>query len=107
MENKDQERRLYLQKLLKEIPEVKNVYFQPPESIKMTYPCIVYSWDMNHDKRADDLLYLSRRGYSVTIIDSNPDSVIPGIFQRNFQQASFERHFVSVNLHHWVYNLYF
>lgn len=107
MENKDQERRLYFHKLFKAIPGVTEVYYQPPSSIQMHYPCIVYSWDRNYDKRADDILYSSRRGYSLTIIDSNPDSIIPGIFQRNFQQASFERHYVANNLHHWVYNIYF
>ena len=27
---------------LKEVSGYKNVYFQPPESLKMSYPCIRY-----------------------------------------------------------------
>ena len=40
-------RRLKLQKLLEDILEAngkaKNVYYQPPEGIKISYPCIVYN----------------------------------------------------------------
>lgn len=107
MEHTDQEKRLYLHKLLKAIPEVMEVYHQPPETIKMEYPCIRYKWDRNKTNHADDKVYLSRRGYLVTIIDSNPDSVIPGIFEKNFSLVQFDRSYVSNNLYHWVYTLYF
>lgn len=106
MENMDLKRRLYLQSLLKELPEVREAYFQLPEDTHLVYPCIMYKWDKNLEIRADDRLYISRRGYMVIIIDENPDSIIPGIFQRNFPMASLERTYVSDNLNHWVYNLY-
>lgn len=35
--------RLDLQTFLEELLESKNVYFQPPESVKMKYPAIVYA----------------------------------------------------------------
>lgn len=35
--------RIGLSKLLREILDSDNVYFQPPESLKMNYPAIVYS----------------------------------------------------------------
>lgn len=106
MEQMDLKRRLYLQSLLKEIPEVQEVYFQPPEDVKLKFPCIIYKWDRTKDLRADDTLYNSRRGYSITIVDQNPDSAIPIIFQKNFPLASFDRSYVSNNMNHWVYNLY-
>ena len=37
--------RLDLQTFLEELLESKNVYFQPPESVKMKYPAIVYALD--------------------------------------------------------------
>lgn len=37
--------RLNLQTFLEEILESRNVYFQPPESVKMKYPAIVYALD--------------------------------------------------------------
>lgn len=101
------DRRPYLHTLLCAIPGVTNAYHQPPETVKMTYPCIVYKWDTAYEKRANDGLYNFRKGYLVTIIDKNPDSPIPGIFHRNFPQASFDRTYVDSNLNHWVYNLVF
>lgn len=103
----DLERRMLLQNYLKTLPEVKQAYFQPSESAQMVYPCIVYKWDRQDAKYADDKLYSTRRGYLITIIDSNPDSVIPIIFQRNFQTARFDRHYTSDNMNHWVYSLFF
>lgn len=105
MDEKD--RRLYLHGLLKVIPNVNGVYYQPPSNTRLVYPCIIYSWDRNDVKHADDQGYLTRRGYTVTIVDSNPDSIIPGIFQRNFTMAKLDRTFTSDNMHHWVYDLYF
>ena len=37
--------RLDLQKIFEDILGSKNVYFQPPESLKMKYPAIRYSLD--------------------------------------------------------------
>lgn len=106
MEHLDLKRRLTLQSLLKEIPKVREVYFQPPEDIKLKFPCIIYKWDRMKEIRADNTLYNSRRGYSVTIVDQNPDSTIPIDFQKEFPLASFDRSYVSDNMNHWIYNLY-
>lgn len=37
------------------------VYFQPPESVKMIYPCIVYALDLMDMKYADDRPYLNAK----------------------------------------------
>ena len=105
MENTD--RRQFLHSLLKELPYLESVWFQPPETIRLLYPCIVYKWDGNSDRYADDTRYKSKRHYSLTIIDSNPDSVIPGVFEKNFPYATLERTYTSDGLNHWVYGLYF
>lgn len=101
------ERRKYLNSLLKALPYVKQVWFQPPENIKLEYPCIIYNWERVKDISADNMHYSSRRGYKVTIIDYNPDSVIPDLFHRNFPTASFDRSYVADGLNHWVYTLFF
>lgn len=103
----DQDRRLYLQKLLEALPGTEKVFFQPPATVKLVYPCIIYNWSGEKDFRADDALYNSKRRYSVIIIDYNPDSRIPNIFHRNFAMSSLDRTYTSDNLNHWVYTLYF
>lgn len=71
--------RLDLQTFLEELLKSKNVYFQPPESVKMKYPAIVYALDDIENVHADNGVYSSHRHYSVTVIDSDPDSELVGI----------------------------
>lgn len=53
-------------------PECR-AYFQPPSSVKMKYPAIVYALNDIENTFANDGVYLSARKYSVTVIDSDPD----------------------------------
>ena len=53
--------RLELQTLLEEILGSRNVYFQPPESVKMNYPAIVYSLDDIENSFANDGVYSSKK----------------------------------------------
>ena len=57
--------RLNLQTFLEKILESRNVYFQPPESVKMKYPAIVYALDDIENVHADNGVYSSHRHYSV------------------------------------------
>lgn len=83
-----------------------HVYFQPPSSIHMNYPCIVYERDSGDTQFADDYPYIIKRRYQITVIDKNPDSPILDKVER-LQYCTFDRHFVSDNLNHDSYNLYF
>lgn len=98
--------RLELQKLLVELLGSKNVYFQPPPTQKMQYPCILYSrYDLNMEF-ADNTPYKNKTRYQVTIIDTNPDSDIPKKVAA-LPMCSFDRFFTADNLNHDVYNLFF
>ena len=95
-----------LQNLLEDIMNSRNVYFQPPESVQLVYPCIKYSRDSGKTYFANDKPYYIKIAYQLILIDSNPDSeIIPRIEQ--LPRCTFERHFTSDNLHHYVYNLYY
>ena len=67
-------RRTDLGLILRSILGSEHVYFQPPESRKMLYPCIVYALNDIYLTSADDKTYLEKRRYSVTLVDKNPDS---------------------------------
>jgi hypothetical protein len=92
--------------LLGFMPEGGNVYFQPPENIQMTYPCIVYQRDYALNLNADNGTYHHRKRYQVTIIDKDPDSDIPDKVAA-MSYSAFLRFFVTDNLNHDVYNVYF
>lgn len=99
-------KRLELHNKLKEILGSSFVYFQPPESIRLSYPCIIYSINRIDTKHADNKPYLNTKSYTVTIIDKDPDSIIPDKFL-NLPLCKFDRFFTSDNLNHWVFNLYY
>lgn len=92
--------------LLETLLGSSNVYFQPPASFKMIYPCIVYQRDNEDNKYANNLPYSQNKRYAVTVIDRNPDSEIPDKVAA-LPLSSFTRHFTADNLNHDVYNLYF
>lgn len=49
------------------------VYFQPPESIKIDYPCFIYSLSDIKQKQADNLNYLNSKEYTVNYISRDCD----------------------------------
>lgn len=98
--------RLNLQLLLENLLGSRNVYFQPPESVKMKYPAIVYALGDIDNAYADNGVYSSHRKYSVTVIDEDPDSPFIDTVAA-LPTCRFNRYYTSDNLNHWVYSLYF
>lgn len=99
-------RRLELQTKLEGLLGNKNVYYQPPESLKMEYPCIRYSRSDIESTHADNISYSKHTRYEIIVIDKRPDNAVVERLL-NLQYASFDRHYVSNNLHHDVISLYF
>ena len=66
--------RLNLQTELETILGSRNVYFQPPSSVRMQYPAIVYSRKDIEKRPANDSAYRKLLRYEVILIDKNPDS---------------------------------
>lgn len=98
--------RVELHKLLASVSGVKQLYFQPPASIKMQYPCIVYQLSSMFEKWADNKPYVNAKCYTVTVIDKDPDSEIPNKLI-NLPFCRFDRFYPVDNLNHWVFILYF
>lgn len=99
-------KRIELQRELEALIGSRNVYFQPPATIKMAYPCIVYELSRIDVRYADDRPYSWQKGYTVTIIDKNPDSELPDKLLE-MPSCRFDRHFTGDNLHHFVFTLYY
>lgn len=100
------DRRQQLHEILCGVLGSSNVYFQPPESVKMLYPAIVYSLDDIENRYADDGVYLSCRRYAVTVIDKDPDSPIIGRVAA-LPTCSYNRHYAKDNLNHDVFTIFF
>lgn len=100
-------RRLQLHEELCSILGSRNVYFQPPESVKLKYDAIVYDVADRNGIEADDKKYGSLVGYDVTFITLDPDSQIPDILMRSFSRIRHSRSFSSGNLHHELFRIYY
>lgn len=98
--------RIDLHELLCETLGSRNVYFSSPASVKMKYPAIVYSRSNIDNNFADDSVYRQSHFYSITIIDDDPDSEIVGRVSR-LPGCKFNRHFVSDNLNHDTFTIYY
>jgi PhoPQ-activated pathogenicity-related protein len=83
-----------------------HVYFQSPPSVQMDYPAIVYQRDSGSTKFAGDKPYAYQQRYQVTVIDRDPDSVIP-VRVSKLPQCAYNRFFVAAGLNHDVFTLYF
>lgn len=82
------------------------VYFQPPPSIKMNYPCIIYRRDTVHTEFADNEPYSNKKRYLVTGIDRDPDSELPDKIG-SLPGCVYDRFYSADGLNHDVYKLFF
>lgn len=98
--------RLELHEILCEVLGSRNVYFQPPESVKMNYPAIVYSINNIDNTFADDDVYMQYYSYKVIVIDKDPDSEIVKKVSK-LPRCTFDRPYTSDNLNHDVFTLYY
>jgi hypothetical protein len=96
--------RLELQTILEGI--TPNVYFQPPSGVRMEFPCIRYQRDGSDVQWSGNLPYRLAKRYQVTVIDRNPDSVLPDQVE-GLPLCEFDRWFAADNLNHWVFTLFF
>lgn len=110
----DLKSRLDLDQELRDFLGSDNVYFSPPESLKLHYPCIVYHRTGGNAKRADNGLYDYIFEYTVTIIDKDcdsqgTDSEITMIekMMKHFPMCRYSNHRVVNNLNHDTFMLYY
>lgn len=84
----------------------RNVYYQPPSTIRMKFPAIVYFRKNIENVHANDGVYGQRDSYEITVIDEDPESEVVRAIS-TMSCCSYDRHFTSDNLHHDVFTLYY
>lgn len=98
--------RLEFQAILEEILGSRNVYFQPPASVRLKYPAIVYKRTSIDNLPADNLVYKQDTCYEVVVIDPDPDSRIVYDISK-FPKCRHINHFVEDNLNHDAFRIYY
>lgn len=97
--------RLALHELLCKKLGSRNVYFQPPESVKMKYPAIRYSRNRIENTSADNIVYKQAVSYTITVIDRDPDSAIVERVS-TIPRIMYDRSYIADNLNHDVFRLF-
>lgn len=98
------ENRLQLHNLLKTI--VDNVYFQPPPTMQIHYPCIIYYINNIGIKYANNKPYNHSIRYQVKVIDEKPDSELP-LKVASLPTVSFNNRYTSDGLNHTIFSIYY
>ena len=98
--------RLEIQSMLENMLGSRNVYYQAPASIKINYPAIIYSLESMTNDHASNGVYRTKKAYKVIYIDSNPDNEMVSVLN-NIIHSTFNSHYVSDNLNHYAYTIYF
>lgn len=95
-----------LDKILRDILGSDNVYFSPPDGMRMNYPCVVYHLSSIRTVKADNKKYLKIPRYTITLIDEDPDSIYMEPLL-DLPHCSMDNVFTYDNLNHFVYTLEF
>lgn len=97
--------RLELHEKLEKLLDSKNVYYEPPENLKIDYPCFIYGLDDVYRRPADNIGYTIQNRYQITLIDRMPDNPVRDRLLE-LPGCSFDRSYKSDNLEHYVFTLY-
>lgn len=98
-------RRLQLQETLEELLQSENVYYQPPPSVHLKYPCIIFQDNVITQRHANNSVYHIERSYTVTLITQQHDDPLMEKLAW-LPKCRFERAFTNDNLYHRVYRIY-
>ena len=99
--------RAVLHEELCELLGSRNVYFQPPESVKMKYDAIRYSLGGKSIIRASNKIYRKVNQYDGVVITRNPDTTIPDEMVSHFEMCSLGRPYTADNLNHYPFTIYY
>lgn len=96
-----------LRSKLREVLGSSAVYYDPPESVKMDYPAIVYKHSDTRYKSADGKPYIIWHIYRCTVIAKDDDvaDAIGYKLARTVDGIKYDRSDESDGLHHRIYNV--
>jgi hypothetical protein len=85
----------------------QHTYFEPPDSVRISYDAIVYERTGFNVKRANNKGYLIRDEYQVMVISKDPETELPRAILEEFEMCSPGKSFVRDNLWHFPFTIYF
>jgi hypothetical protein len=99
-------RRLILQSNLETLLGSRNVYYNPPTSLMMNYPAIVYNDKEINQLYANNKTYRLTKAYTITVITKNGNNdIVDKLLE--WPMCSYDRHYKTDSLNHYILTLYF
>lgn len=83
------------------------VYYQPPEGLKMEYPCIVYEYENDKKMRANNRNYIYHDIYNIKYIHRDPDTQLARAIEDHFLYVNRGARYKADNLYHDMFTLYY
>ena len=94
------------QVLINALGEGYKVYFQPPETLQMTYPCVVYHRRYLDSVKADNIKYLKNTQYQVVLVSRDPDDEAISKLD-DIKNSRYISHSVVDGLYHDAFEIYY
>ena len=98
-------KRLELHKKLVDVLGANHVYFDPPKTVKMSYPAIRYSLSNDPANFANNRRYVGHEQYRVDLIVLDPDTVLRDKMYQ-IPMCSLSTTYVADGLHHFIFTIY-
>lgn len=89
------------------IPNVKRVYYEPPDNVRMEYPCVRINRKSMNQRYANNKVYMFTPAYDIYYITKESDDPMTEKFMREFEMIRHNRTYHKDNLRYEVYTLYF
>lgn len=99
------DRQILRDKLLKFFTE-DQLYFSPPEKVRLTYPCLIYNKTGYEIDNANNTSYKEHTIFNVTYITRNPDDDKPLEMKRALKNCKILSHETIDNLYHTYLRIY-
>lgn len=89
------------------ITGLKNVYYQPPANVKMSYPCIRFKLESVDEMYASNRLYRTMVKYQIIYITNKVNDGIITLLPSELRYCTFDRQYSSDNLYHYVFEVFY
>lgn len=99
--------RVDLQNELETILGSKNVYFQPPASKTLKYPCIIYELSRTGTAQADNKNYIKTNEYHVKHIFKSLSNELKDVLLDHFMMISHDNRMVVDSLYNDDFTLFY
>ena len=108
---RQQQRRDQLDAELREIQKnalgYQHTYFEPTEKTRLQYDALVYKKLAPSIRRANNRAYGIFDSWQILWISKDPETIVPRLIEEHFAYCSPGQPYMSDNLHHFPFTIYY